>query len=862
MELKAGNANKHVQLIESLLGENKITPLPYTVFSFNQSVDAFREMSIGRHVGKLVLSLYGNKVRSIAAVVTGTINYSPNEAVLITGGTRGLGLSLAGNVIAQGAKNLILISRSGHSPENHELNAFLSKLDKDVTVWVRAIDISDYNQTQLLLEDIRSNLCPLHTIIHCAFQLADELFENMTTECFKTAMRAKVSGAWNLHSITQADNIKQFVVLSSVASIVANPGQANYVAANYFLEQLVNFRRLQNKHALAINLDMLNDVGVIARNKDIKDKLERFGWQGITSKDVINGMNVFLQNNVSIKAIANANIAETARSFPFMFKLNRFNELVDELANINENLDKDFRQLILSTILSERLSVTEDYLTQSVAKLLRKKTTKICPKTPLNDQGIDSLLAIELITLIENELGIVFSASNMMNTPSIKTLSPLILKSLTGESVEQKNSDRSISNQIVEQIADRTLTAFPEFSNDMTITAEISQLTNWLDRSALTYKTPSKFENVLLTGANGFFGIYLLRDLLKLNNIHVTCMIRGDSKEHAKAKLKQAWQRYKMDESILDTNAKSYDVLCADLSLEHFGLSDSDYSTLANNIDAILHFGASLNHVHGYSALRPVNVLSTLQLLHLCGTGCPKSLHFASSIAVYDIVSAEHPENIVEFSYGEILEGYGQSKAVCEQLLNEARSQGLIGHIFRIAPTIGDTINAISGQHDFIWLILKTCLTMGVAPDSNWNLYLTPVDHASSLISKIIMGEQTSQTVNVYNKYVVSLNDLIKSANRLGHLISIIPKQKWTEALLKNEKKSELLTYFVFKENTVSQLINTNKSPQYGHQVLDKMLAKYGISTVEMNAEQIDIYVQYLIESDYITPPLASTNND
>jgi acyl transferase domain-containing protein/surfactin synthase thioesterase subunit/acyl carrier protein len=164
-----------------------------------------------------------------------------NGTVLITGGTGGLGALIARHLAEQGAGRLLLVSRRGlEAVGARELRDALGELGCEAQV--AACDVSDRAQLKELIDAIPA-AWPLTTIVHTAGVLDDCLIESLDGERLDRVLAPKVDAAINLHELTERIGVRQFVLFSSVASATGSPGQANYAAANAFLDALAAYRR-------------------------------------------------------------------------------------------------------------------------------------------------------------------------------------------------------------------------------------------------------------------------------------------------------------------------------------------------------------------------------------------------------------------------------------------------------------------------------------------------------------------------------------------------------------------------------------------------------------------------------------------
>lgn len=232
------------ELLNEMLGElvelfeaGDLHPLPRRAWDIRQASDAYRFLSRARHVGKLVLTV----PRPL----------DPAGTVLITGGTGVLGTMLARHLVtAHGARNLLLISRKGNATDGAAaVEAELAGLG--ATVRIEACDAADRASLQRILERIPV-AHPLTAVIHAAGVLDDAVFAAQTPHHLDAVLGPKIDAAWHLHELTASADLSAFVLFSSAAGVLGSPGQANYAAANAFLDGLAQHRRQRGLPAVSV----------------------------------------------------------------------------------------------------------------------------------------------------------------------------------------------------------------------------------------------------------------------------------------------------------------------------------------------------------------------------------------------------------------------------------------------------------------------------------------------------------------------------------------------------------------------------------------------------------------------------------
>ena len=266
--------------------DGRFTPLPRHSFPLSEAQDAFRFMAQAKHIGKVVVTL--NEPEFLVAPSSQQpVTFREDGTYLLTGGLGGLGLVLAEWMVERGARNLVLVGRSGATSAAAK-EALAAMQARGASVMVAEADVGSEVDVARVIGDVSAAMPPLRGIMHLAAVLDDGILLQLNRERFQTVLRPKADGAWNLHTATLDAPLDFFVMFSSVAAVLASPGQGNYVAANAFLDALAHHRRAQGRAGLAINWGLWAEVGVAARPEITKHLMQ----QGILPFSPSQGMHL------------------------------------------------------------------------------------------------------------------------------------------------------------------------------------------------------------------------------------------------------------------------------------------------------------------------------------------------------------------------------------------------------------------------------------------------------------------------------------------------------------------------------------------------------------------------------------------
>ncbi|RZS32717.1 acyl transferase domain-containing protein [Herbihabitans rhizosphaerae] len=413
-------------------------------------------------------------VRRLAHAEAGSGSPDFGDTVLITGGTGGLGALFARHLVAtHGVQRLVLTSRRGiDAPGAAELR---DELDADVTV--AACDVSDRDAIATLLSEH-----PVTAIVHTAGVLDDGLIASLTPERFDTVLRPKVDAAWHLHEL--AGDLSAFVVFSSEAGTIGSPGQANYAAANTFLDALAEQRRAAGKpaHSLAWGLWAGHGMASGLGDADLK-RISKGGSVAITPERGLALFDAALAGDRA--AVAPVPLDLTAvralgEDIPVVLRglvrppARRAAAQVEQTVVEEQSLED--RLTALSGPERKRLLV--DLVRANVAEALgHDGIAAIEPNKGFIELGLDSLAALELRNKLNGATGLRLPATLSFDYPTPSAIAEYLLTELIGEEANESELEAELAR--LESTLD---SATPSDEERASVAAKLRELTSkWLE---------------------------------------------------------------------------------------------------------------------------------------------------------------------------------------------------------------------------------------------------------------------------------------------------------------------------------------------------------------------------------------------
>ena len=405
-------------------------------------------------------------------------------------------------------------------------------------------------------------------------------------------------------------------------------------------------------------------------------------------------------------------------------------------------------------------------------EVLPNKPSSISPQDSFFDLGGHSILATKMIFTLRKKINVDLPLGTIFKYPTIEAFAEQVTKA---KSTNSSAETSAAAPSTVDYAADAK-----KIANEMLLKSYAARP---------DFATSTDPINVFVTGATGFLGSYILSDLLnrKESNIKVYAHVRASDKDAGMKRLERAGTTYGTWKPEFQAKIE---VVLGDLSTLQFGKSNAEWSKLCQEIDVIIHNGALVHWVYPYSKLRDANVIATVNVLNMCGSGKAKFFTFVSSTSTVD---TEHffqkTDSILESddlqgSSTGLTGGYGQSKWAAEYIIRRAGERGLRGCIVRPGYVTGSSVNGSCNTDDFLVRFLKGVTQLKYIPDISNTVNMVPVDHVARVTTASGFHPlQEFSVVQVTAHPRVQFNDYLSELKQFGYNVQVESYESWKKHL-------------------------------------------------------------------------------
>ena len=390
------------------------------------------------------------------------LRWRSDASYLITGGLGDLGLKVARWMVAQGARRLILLGRTELPPRSSwsalergshlaQQIATIRELEESgASIHLVSADVADEKQMRAFIDQFHGEGWPaIRGVVHAAGVLQDGLLTQLDAAAMAKVLRPKMAGGWLLHRLLQQDPLDFFVVFSSAGSLIGQPGQGNYAAANAFLDALAHHRRAQGLPALSINWGAWAELGFAETEggRSLTRRLALLGIRSMPPDQALEVMNRLMREGATQVVALPVNWSKYHEFYtagtepPLLFDLsNQAGTVQSQPTHSGEK-----RSAIINAAPADRARLLQSYVSEQVARVLGLSPAQLDIEQPLTNLGLDSLMAVELKNRISVDLGVNVPMVKFLQGFSVAQAATQLLDQLTAEA-DSPTDTRPVAN--------------------------------------------------------------------------------------------------------------------------------------------------------------------------------------------------------------------------------------------------------------------------------------------------------------------------------------------------------------------------------------------------------------------------------
>lgn len=409
----------------ALVAEGAYRPLQFSFHTAGRAAEAVDWLRTGRTSGHTVLGL-----AELPAVRhrSGPLTLDPHGSYLVTGGLSGFGAETARWLAERGAGRLALVSRRGEATEGAaELLAELRESGAQATA--HAVDTADPEAVGALLARLETEGAPLRGVVHAAVVLRDGAFEDGEAETDRAVLAPKLSGAQVLDAATRELDLDLFVVYSSVTNVVGNTHQVIYGAANSAAESVVRARRRAGLPGLAVQWAGISGIGALA-DRGLAANVVRRGLGLVAREEAFAELEDLVTGGTDVAAVLNIDWERLADVRLHVRERPRLRHLVPASAQWDHTALEADRRRLVEAPREEALGAAEEMLCRVVARVLGAPPGSVDRSRTLDQLGIDSIMATELISAVRKEFGCDLAIVEVASGPSVSELAGRVVTRL------------------------------------------------------------------------------------------------------------------------------------------------------------------------------------------------------------------------------------------------------------------------------------------------------------------------------------------------------------------------------------------------------------------------------------------------
>lgn len=379
--------------------------------------------------------------------------------------------------------------------------------------------------------------------------------------------------------------------------------------------------------------------------------------------------------------------------------------------------------------------------------------------------------------------------------------------------------------------------------------------------SNVNLETTSQYKNILITGATGYLGIYLVQQILTNTKYSIVVLVRGESHLDAENRFFDKL-RYYFDEELVNKYRDRVVVINGDITDKKLGLTDELYSDISKIVDCVIHSAANVKHYGEYKDFHISNVLGTEFILDFALSGEKKDFYHISTIGIARGSVADRKEVLYtenNHDIGQKIDSvYAMSKLEAEKRVLEARNKGLNANIIRVGNLVFNSNNGRFQDNiadNRVYSLVKAFIKLKMIPDVNRKLLeLSFIDYTSKAIILLLTIENLkNETYHVYNPYVSTFSELGHMFKAVVPEIDLCSSDKFYDFIKENHQDEEMRTYI---DSLLVHSRAFEDADESEFKILcDKtvtILKRMGFEWTKLNIDHVDKMLKYCREVQFI----------
>ncbi|HET8659015.1 MAG TPA: thioester reductase domain-containing protein, partial [Micromonosporaceae bacterium] len=677
---------------------------------------------------------------------------------LITGGFGGIGVALAEWLARAGAGRLVLLGRTPLPDRSRWDDAQLAGAPAAVRANVEAVrrverlgaavevlaaDVTDEAAMMRVFAALDAGPMPLRGVVHAAGVSAPQYVRDVTPEEYRRVWRPKVVGGWLLHQLSHSAGLDFFLGFSSIAATWGSQHLASYAAGNAFLDSLAQHRWATGQPGLSVSWGPW-ELASSLFGEEVMSFLRATGLRPLSAPQCLRLLGGLLAGDRPHRVVC----AVDWSVFKPVMEARSDRPMLHTIEVVEAALGEAPAEVLgeLRDAPADAAAILHRYLRGVLGDVLGADPAGIDADADVMGYGLDSLMVMEVVGRCKRDLRVTVRASELFARTTLADWVGLLAGELgLADRVGLLAGELGVpagpgGPPGAAPVADGAAAADggdgPQepawIARDVTLDDDIVAST----RVSAPVRDPRE---VLLTGATGFVGAYLLRELLAVTSARVHCLVRCSDEAQGRHRVRTNLERYLPWPDGADERVA---VVAGDLGEPRLGLDPARFEELAGCLDAIYHNGAWVNFSYTYEQMRPVNVAGTAEILRLAGKG-RATVHHVSTYGIWGLpvdgrTTIREDDDIA--AAGRLVTGYVQTKWAAERMVELGRERGIAVDLYRPGRVLGDSRTGACLTTHFTTRVIKGCIQLGMAPDIDIEVEMTPVDYVAAGLVRISLG--------------------------------------------------------------------------------------------------------------------------